>query len=311
MTNITEIEGYHVRVAVVGGYGKMGRWFTEFLKKDGKEVVMYGRNQEKLTATACELNVQYETVLAKAVERADIVLVAVAIDSFREVILQLKSYVKPGQAVMDVTSVKVMPVEVMHRYLNGITVLGTHPVFGPGAKSARNQNFILTPTNNAEIELAWKVKHYLDEKGALVTMMTPQEHDNLMSVVLGLSHFIAIVAADVLLGFNELPMMKTIGGPTYQVLLTLAESVITEDPQLYASIQMNLPGMAEKEELFRKSVTTWADIVKNGDKQKFIEKMNVLKEKLPNADPEFGRSYQDMYKMLEEKQLSNKENKYD
>ncbi len=290
-----------MRVAIIGGYGKMGRWFTGWLKHGGEDVIIYGRNEEKLREVAAGYNVRCETELAKAVEGAGVILVSVAIDSFEEVIRELRPGVTPGQVVLDITSVKVKPVDIMHRYLDKVTVLGTHPVFGPGAKSARNQNFILTPTNETERELAGKVTRYLEEKGALVTVMTPQEHDNLMSVVLGLSHFIAIAAADVLLNCEELALMKAVGGPTYKVLLTLAESVITEDPQLYASIQMNLPGMAEKEELFRNSVGVWAEIVKNGDRQRFVEKMNALKEKLPGADPEFGRSYQDMYKMLEEK----------
>jgi prephenate dehydrogenase len=94
--------------------------------------------------------------------------------------------------------------------------------------------------------------------------------------------------------------MKAIGGPTYRVLLTLAESVITEDPELYASIQMNLPGLPEMEDLFNKITGAWADMVQKGSRKQFVERMNLLKEKLPEADPDFGRSYQDMYKILDE-----------
>ncbi|MBN2240393.1 MAG: prephenate dehydrogenase [Dehalococcoidales bacterium] len=290
-----------MRVAVIGGYGKMGRWFAEFLQKDGKEVVLYGRNPQKLEETGKQYGVETETDLQKAVDGADLVLVSVPIDSFSSIIEDMKPYLSEDQKVLDVTSVKGMPVEVMHRHLDNVTVLGTHPVFGPGAKSARNQNFILTPTNDTERELAGKVQAYLEEKGGLVTVMSPEEHDHLMSVVLGLSHFIAITSAEVLLGYEQLALMKAIGGPTYKVLLTLAESVITEDPELYASIQMNLPGMAGTEELFRKSTETWAEIVKTGNRQGFIDRMTALKEKLPTADPDFGRSYRDMYKLLDEK----------
>ena len=293
-----EVKG--MRVAIIGGYGKMGRWFTGLFLKDGIEVVLYGRNRDKLLKAGREYNAATETNIAKAVSGADVILVSVSIDNFKDVIGQLQPCLSPGQNVIDVTSVKVMPVDTMHRCLDNVTVLGTHPVFGPGAKSARNQNFILTPTNETEQTLADKVRDYLEEKGAMVTYMTPEEHDHMMSVVLGLSHFIAITAADILLGFEQLAMMKAIGGPTYKVLLTLAESVITEDPELYASIQMNLPGMADMEQLFRDTAERWAEMVKRGDRQGFIERMNGLKEKLPGLDPEFGRSYQDMYKILDE-----------
>ncbi len=289
-----------MRVAIIGGYGKMGRWIADFLLKDGKEVILYGRDQKKLLAVGREIGADTETNLSQAVKDARLIIVSVPIDNFRDVIKQLKPCLTSGQIVMDVTSVKVMPVRVMHENLDNVTVLGTHPVFGPGARSARNQNFILTPTNDAEQAVADKVSKKLAEKGGIVTMMTPEEHDHLMAVVLGLSHFIAIASADVLLGFEQLHKMKAIGGPTYRVLLTLAESVITEDPELYASIQMNLPGLPEMEDLFKKTTETWADIVKSGNRERFIEKMNLLKEKLPEADPDFGRSYRDMYKILDE-----------
>lgn len=278
----------------------MGRWIADFLIKDGKEVVLYGRDEEKLRSAGGELGVDTATDLSQAVRNAGLVIISVPIDNFTEVVKQVKPCLEQGQVVMDVTSVKVMPVNAMHEHLDNVTILGTHPVFGPGAKSARNQNFILTPTSDAERTIADKVNRNLTEKGGLVTIMTPEEHDHLMAVVLGLSHFIAIASADVLLGFEQLIKMKAIGGPTYKVLLTLAESVITEDPELYASIQMNLPGLPEMEELFRKSTETWADIVKSGNRRQFIEKMSLLKEKLPEADPDFGRSYRDMYKILDE-----------
>lgn len=289
-----------MRIAIVGGYGKMGRWLADFLLKDGKDVILYGRSEDKLLAVGRELGVDTETNLSRAVNDAGLIIVSVPIDSFTGVIEQLKPYLTSGQVVIDVTSVKVMPVRAMHEYLDNVTVLGTHPVFGPGARSARNQNFILTPTNDAERTIADKVRNNLVEKGGIVTLMSPEDHDHLMAAILGLSHFIAIVSADVLLGFKQLQKMKAIGGPTYRVLLTLAESVITEDPELYASIQMNLPGLSEMEELFKKTTETWADIVKSGNRQQFIKKMNLLKEKLPEADPDFGRSYRDMYKILDE-----------
>jgi len=100
----------------------------------------------------------------------------------------------------------------MHRYLGKGTILGTHPVFGPGAKSASNQNFVLTPTNEEEAMLAGKTRQYLEERGANVSIMTPLEHDRMMTVVLGLAHFIAIVSADTLLSLEKFEEMKKLGG---------------------------------------------------------------------------------------------------
>jgi prephenate dehydrogenase len=290
-----------MRIAIIGGSGKMGKWFAALFVKDNHQVIINARNERNLRETGRLLNIPVTTSMAEAVEGADIVLLSVPIDSFEGVVEQLKPCLSPEQTVIDITSVKVMPLEAMHRHLPGQPVLGTHPVFGPGAQSARNQNFVLTPTDDAETVLAGKVSRYLEERGGQVTTMTPHEHDEMMAVILGLSHFIAIASADVLLGFERLEQMKAIGGPTYKVLVTLAESVITEDPDLYASIQMNLPRMTEMEELFLRSSTAWTEIVRKKDRREFTRRMNFLKKRVEKSAPDFGQSYRDMYRMLDEK----------
>ena len=78
-------------------------------------------------------------------------------------------------------------------------MLGIHPVYGPGARDIVEQNFVLTPTNEKETALAPNTRQYLEARGARVTLMTPREHDKMMAVVLGLSHFIALVSIDTLL----------------------------------------------------------------------------------------------------------------
>jgi len=276
----------------------MGRWFTSFLLKDGKEVIITGRNQKKLLEAKQQLSVEVATNI-EAVKSADVVLLSVPIDSFEEVVKQISPYTHSGQVIADITSIKVMPVEVMHKYIKTGLILGTHPVFGPGARDVASQNFVLTPTNDDERALAQKVKEYLEARGARVTMMTPHEHDEMMAVVLGLAHFISIVSADTLASFDKSSLMRAVGGTTYRVLLTLVESVISEDPELYASLQMSLPNMAEIEELFQRSSKTWADLVKDKDRQGFVKRMTALKDRLEKDNPDFGKAYQSMYKIME------------
>ncbi len=289
-----------MKVAIIGGSGKMGKWFARFLVNEGIDVTITARNEDRLREAAEHLGVEATADMSRAVNGAEFIVLSVTIDNFEEAVRELQPLLAPDQTVLDITSIKEAPVEIMHKYLGKGLVLGTHPVFGPGAKGVRNQNFVLTPTNRPEVELADKIRSYLEKRGARVSLMTPREHDEMISVILGLAHFIAIASADALLNFDRLKQMASIAGPTYKVLLTLAESVITEDPELYASLQMNLPGITEIEDLFLKSSQTWADIVRNRDKDGFVRRMNLLKEKMKNNDPDFGKSYEDMYKLLDE-----------
>jgi len=287
-----------MKIAIIGGAGKMGQWFVRHLQQEGEQVIISGRNQQKLAAAGKKLGVPVASNI-EAVKQADVVIISVPLDNFEQVVKEIAPYARDEQVFVDFTSLKTKPVEIMHSYIRKGTILGIHPVFGPGAKSVSNQNFVLTPTNEEEVLLAAKTRQYLEERGANVSIMSPQEHDQMMTVVLGLAHFITIVAADTLLGFEKFQEMKKMGGTTFKVLYTLVESVISEDPELYASLQMSFPNIKEVEELFQYKTKVWADMVKNGDKQGFAKKMNSLREKLEKTDPSFHHAYENMYRITE------------
>jgi prephenate dehydrogenase len=261
-------------------------------------VVITGRDQTKLHETGRQLGVEVASN-TEAVKGADAILLSVPIDGFEQVIKEISPHLHSGQVIADITSIKVFPVDVMHRHIKTGTVLGAHPMFGPGATTIVNQNFVLTPTNEDERAPARKIKDYLENRGARVVLMSPHEHDELMTAVLGLSHFIAIVTADTLSRFDNLELMRAVSGSSYRVLLTLVESVISEDPEFYASLQMSLPNITEIERLFQGSSKIWADLIANRDRQEFVREMNALRNKLEISDRNFGKGYRNMYKIVE------------
>ncbi len=285
-----------MKVAIIGGSGKMGRWFARHLLAEGNEVIISGRTGSRVREAVEELGVD-AAPNAEAVKGAEVVLLSVPIETFEDIVTELAPHIQPEQVVIDVTSVKVMPVAAMHRHLQTRRILGTHPLFGPGAQGIADQNFVLTPTSDEERTLAGKVRDYLGKRGARVSLMTPEEHDHKMAMILGLSHFIAIVAADTLLSFNRDTQPATLGSTTYKVLLTLVESVISENPELYASIQMNLPGVPEIEALLQGKVVAWAEMVKKKDRDAFIRQMKTLKSRMEKDNPDFGKAYENMYRL--------------
>ncbi len=287
-----------MQVAIIGGSGKMGNWFARFFLNEGKEVLLVGRSNQKLEKIKRKLNVSVTTNMEDA-RHADLILISVPVDNFEETVRNLSLHTHSDQTILDITSVKTLPVEAMHKHIIKGRILGTHPVFGPGARSLVNQNFVLTPTNDQERELAKKIKSYLETKGARVRLMTPLEHDDMMAVILGLAHFIAIASADSLANLKQMTEMESVGGITYKVLLTLVESVISEDPELYASLQMNLPNLSHYQKIFLRSCQNWAELVKQRDKNQFINHMKIIRQKLEHKNPNFGKSYDNMYKIAD------------
>jgi prephenate dehydrogenase len=286
-----------VKTAVLGA-GKMGVWFVNFCRENGEEVILADRKQNKLSRLGKELGVETADFVT-AVQHSDNVMICVAIDAFEEVVKQIAPVVREVQTVVDICSVKEQPVKIMHQHIKKGLVLGTHPVFGPGSKSVKHKAYILTPTNVKERKFAETYKGWLEKVGARVFIMSPKKHDELMSVVLGLPHFVGLVACDTLLAQKDFLETKKVAGTTYRLLFTLAEATALETPDLYASLQTSLPAMGKIEAQFIAKAEEWLSLVKRKDSKAIVEKMAKLKAKLIKADSEFEKSYMTMYKMLD------------
>jgi len=286
-----------MKTAVLGA-GKMGVWFAKYCKENGDNVILADRKKEKLKLLGKELGVETSD-FAGAVKAADRIMICVSISSFEEVVKKIAPIVREDQVVMDICSIKEFPVKVMHENIKRGLVLGTHPLFGPGSKGIKHKTYILTPTNDAEAKYAEGFKQWLDKEEAHVFIMSPKKHDELMSVVLGLPHFLGLAACETLLEQKNFLETKQVAGTTYRMLFTLAEATALETPDLYANLQMNLPEMGKIEDQFIAKAQEWIDLVRKKNPQAIIERMEQLKAKLLKTDPDFAKSYEVMYKMLE------------
>ncbi|TRO45463.1 prephenate dehydrogenase/arogenate dehydrogenase family protein [Candidatus Bathyarchaeota archaeon] len=285
------------KTAILGA-GKMGVWFVNFCRENGEEVILADRKKNKLSRLGKELGVETADFVT-AVQKADNVMICVAIDALEEVVKQIAPVVCEGQTVVDICSVKEQPVKIMHQHIKKGLILGTHPVFGPGSKGVKNKAYVLTPTNAKERKFAEKYKGWLEKVGARVFIMSPKKHDELMSVVLGLPHFVGLVACDTLLAQKDFLETKKVAGTTYRLLFTLAEATALETPDLYAILQTSLPAMGKIEAQFITKAEEWLGLVKLKDSEAIVEKLAKLKAKLVKMDREFEKSYATMYKMLD------------
>jgi len=286
-----------MKVAIIGA-GKMGRWFTRFFLEEGDSVVVSSRSEGKLLKLREEFGVEIASNVG-AVKKADRVLICVPIENFEEVVKEIHSHVRPDQVVIDICSIKEIPVKIMHKYIEAGITLGTHPVFGPGVKSIKDQNFILTPVDKKEEAFAGNFKSWLEKRGANVFIMSPKKHDELMSVVLGLPHFLGLVVCDTLLDYENFLETRRVAGTSYKMLLTLAEAIVSEETEFYASLQMMLPKLEKIEGLLLEKSREWLDVVKRRDRLAFANKMELVKRRLREVNPDYAKSYEVMHRLLE------------
>jgi prephenate dehydrogenase len=286
-----------MKTAILGA-GKMGIWFAKFCKEEGDQVILAGRDAEKIAKIGKTIGVE-TTDFASAVIAADRVMICVSISAFEEVVKIISPNIREGQAVMDICSIKGYPVKVMHENIKHGLILGTHPLFGPGSSGVKHKTFILTPTNSREQAYAEQYEKWLKKEEAHVFVMSPEKHDELISVVLGLPHFLGLAACETLMDQKNFAETKQVAGTTYRMLFTLAEATALETPDLFANLQTKLPEVRKVEEDFIVKAQEWLDLIKKNDSASIICRMEQLKQKLKKGDKDFAKSYEIMYKMLE------------
>ena len=288
-----------MKVAIIGG-GKMGRWFTKFFIEEGYSVTVSSRTREKLLALKDEFAVEIAEGNIEAIKGANRVLLCVPLEDLEVVLEEISPHIRSKQIVMDICSIKEIPVNLLHKYVKKGIVLGIHPVFGPGAKSIKGQNIVLTPINDKEMKYAMKFGTWLEKKGAKVVITSPKDHDELMSIVLGFPHFLGLVVGETLLNYSSFMEAKEVAGASYKLLLTLVEAVASEETSFYSNLQMSLPEVEKIESLFLEKVEEWLELVRRKDCSGFSGRMEQVKKRLKDLDPYYEQYYEAMYRLLDD-----------
>ncbi|MDE1768206.1 MAG: prephenate dehydrogenase/arogenate dehydrogenase family protein [Candidatus Micrarchaeota archaeon] len=271
-----------MRVAIIGGYGSMGRWFAEFFLKHGDQVVISGRNYNKAMALRRKIGVEVAKTNAEAARSADLVIISVMPGRFEPVVKEIAPQLTGEQRVIDIASVKEEPVRIMHKHLKGITVLGTHPMFGPSAEP-EGQNFVLTPTNPKEKRFAGEFGKFLKSNGFNVAVIGPKKHDDMVGFMLSLTHFVGFVTADT---WKELNIGKFTGlsSTSFRFLKSFVDSIMGSSPELYSYLQMNVASASGAEEVFIKQARVWAGLAKRRKRDEIIRRMRKLNKYLKELD---------------------------
>ena len=166
-------------------------------------------------------------------------------------------------------------------------------MFGPGVKNLKNQNIILVPIKDGKKEL--NVAKNLFPDGNFVTIDST-EHDKKIAMILGLTHLINIAFANILAKDEKILLTEKMAGTTFKAQKILAESIMTESPELIETIISN-PEIRRVAEEFWKDVGRVIASAQEGKSEEIIEYVNANKEKLSqNVDLE--KSYKKLSKMV-------------
>jgi chorismate mutase/prephenate dehydrogenase len=250
------------KVLLVGGRGKMGRYFGHWFAEAGYEVRV--------------LDIDDWPRVKELTSDLDLAMVCVPIDRTVAVIHDLGPCLPPACLLADITSVKQGPLNAMLAAHAG-PVLGLHPLFGPMTSTMDKQVVVATP-GRQPAQARWLTDQFT-AWGNIVLPLAAKEHDEIMAVVQGLRHFVAFAFGDFLYRHNvNLSRTLELSSPIYRLELGMIGRLFAQDPALYSAIIFASPERRALLREFVDSLAPYREVLERGDREAFCAEFKRIAE---------------------------------
>lgn len=184
----------------------------------------------------------------------DVIILAVPVKYLESVVEEIKPFLQRGQLVIDLCSVKCKPVDILKKHLPvHVDALSLHPLFGPqsGKNGIHGMNVTVCPIQG---DRAPCVVEFLEKTLCLKTFeTTPENHDQEMAYVQGLTHMIAKVFVHM-----DVPVIHQ-QTKTYALLNDMVELIRYDSEELFMAIQRDNPYVKDTTENFFAAVKKLED----------------------------------------------------
>jgi chorismate mutase/prephenate dehydrogenase len=271
-----EARGRGRQALVIGGAGKMGLWFVDFLGSQGFEVTI--ADPRKIAGLA-ENGLTRVNDWRDTADTFDVTVVAAPIGITAEILRDIAEAGRSG-LIFDIGSLKSPLVAGLQGLAEkGARVTSLHPMFGPDTELLSGRHILFLDVGNSEATT--EARQLFASTMARQIEMKLEDHDRLIATVLGLSHALNIAFFTALVESGEkLPQLADMSSTTFDAQLAVAASVADESPQLYFEIQkLNPHGMAPLRELGN-AIQRITAMVEDGDEEAFVGLMERGKKYL-------------------------------
>lgn len=261
-----QAQGSGKRALIIGGRGKMGAWFADFLASQGFRVAIAdprgGLPGFDAIADWQQDPLDFDLiVLATPLGITAGLLEVLARRAPRGLIFDLGSLKTPLRAGLDAL-VKA-----------GCRVTSLHPMFGPDTALLSGRHVIFIDLGVAEA--LREAQELFAPTMAERVVMSLDEHDRLIAYVLGLSHALNIAFFTALADSGEAaPRLAKLSSTTFDAQLDVASRVAAESPELYFEIQSLNEYGGESLLALQKAVERLIASVKAGNSAEFAALMN-------------------------------------
>jgi len=253
------------RKIAVFGVGLIGGSFGLAVKKHGLagEIVGVGRRLKSLQKARKTGAIDSYTLDVEAGFRgAELILLAAPVGAVLNLLKTGLPFLEKNQLLTDACSTKKIVVETAEKYLpKGITFVGGHPIAGsekrgPEAASAdlfQKRVTVLTATGRTSGAHLKKIRCLWEALGSRVVVLTPTEHDRILSLTSHLPHLLA--AGETILVKRAFFRNKTdFLGTGFRDFTRIAEG----DPELWTDILLTNSGNLLKDlAALEKNIAGW------------------------------------------------------
>jgi chorismate mutase/prephenate dehydrogenase len=258
-------KGDGARALIIGGNGRMGRWFVRFLAAQGYAV-------EVADPGGAPDGVPELADWATSALDQDLIVVAAPLRASNAILLELAKR-QPKGLVFDIGSLKTPVQEGLAACAKaGLRICSVHPMFGPDAALLSDRHVIFMPVGAPEA--VREARALFVETMAQPVEMALAEHDHLIAYVLGLSHALNIAFMSALANSGEAaPKLARMSSTTFDRQLKIASGVANENPRLYYEIQSLNAFRGEALGALKRAVDELTRCVEQGDEIGFVSLM--------------------------------------
>lgn len=256
---------------VIGGAGKMGRWFAEFFASQGYATTIAdptAGNGPGMFSAWTDAGVDF-----------DVIVVAAPLAVSGRILAQL-AVLKPRGLVFDIGSLKSPLMDGLKELLTaGCHVTSLHPMYGPDTRLLSGRHLIFCDVGDASATAS--AKELFAATMVEQLDMGLEDHDRLIAYVLGLSHALNIAFFTALAESGEAaPKLAQMSSTTFDSQLLVSAAVAKDNPHLYFEIQsLNRFGLGPLDALCE-AATRIRETVAGGDEEAFVELMHKGREYL-------------------------------
>lgn len=278
---------YH-NVLVVG-LGLIGGSYAKSLKRLGYHIMAVDSNPESIQF-ALENNIIDEGAaenIEEIVSKADCVILALYPSIVKDWVEKYQQYFKPGLPMTDVTGIKSSVVYGIQEILReDVEFISAHPMAGrevSGVKNSddrifRNANYIVVPTDkNTDEGISW-----CENLGRIlgfdrISILTPEEHDNMIAYVSQLTHCIAVA----LMTSNDNDHLAEYTGDSFRDLTRISNINENMWTELFF---MNKEPLLENMDMFINEFKRIRDMIEKEDSEGLKEKMRLSTKRRAKFD---------------------------